>query len=132
MNLLEILLGRKLIKRGRLNYETLKLVEDKWPQIDQALLSKNPSSLKQAVIEADKIVDFVLKQLYPDTETMGERLKLAKEKFLNNKISYDDLWYAHKIRNELVHNTNFNLPSFEVESIIAKFAKGLELLGAKR
>ena len=132
MNLLEILLGRKFIKRGRMNYETLKLVEDKWPGINQALLSKNPSSLKQAVIEADKIVDYVLRQLYPETETMGERLKLAKEKFLNNKISYDDLWYAHKVRNELVHNTNFNLPSFEVQSIIDKFAKGLELLGAKR
>lgn len=132
MSLLEILLGRKLIKRGRMNYETLKLVEDKWPGIDQALLAKNPSSLKQAVIEADKLVDFVLKQLYPDTKTMGERLKLAKEKFLTNRLSYDDLWYAHKIRNELVHNPTFNLPSFEVQSIIAKFAKALEILGAKR
>lgn len=131
MSIWNLLFGVR-IKRGRMNYETLKMVENKWPQIETTLRIGKPSNLKEAVIEADKLTDFVLRTYYPDSETMGERLKLAREKFLNNKIAYDDLWYAHKIRNEIVHNTAFNLPSFEVESLITKFKTGLQILGAMR
>lgn len=131
MNLLALLFGKK-VQKSRLNYDALRLVEEKWPFIEQELKLAKPSNLKQAVIDADKVTDFVLKQLYPERETMGERLKLAKEKFFNYRNEYNDLWYAHKIRNELVHNPRFNLPSVEVSSIIAKFARGLEILGAKR
>lgn len=131
MSLLSLLFGAR-IKRGRMNYETLKMVENKWPEIENSVVIGKPSNLKVAVIEADKLTDFVLRTYYPETETMGERLKLAKEKFLNNEIAYGDLWYAHKIRNEVVHNPAFILPSFEVESLIVKFKTGLQILGALR
>jgi hypothetical protein len=131
MSLWSLFFGKR-VKRGRLNYETLKLVEDKWPGVEEALRLGTPSNLKQAVIEADKLTDYALRQLYPNEKTMGERLKVAKERFINHRSSYEDLWYAHKIRNEIVHNPNFNLPSLEVRSLIDKFAAGLEILGAKR
>lgn len=131
MTLWQLLFGKR-VKRGRMNYETLTLVEKKWPEIETSLRLGKPANLKEAVIEADKLTDHVLRQYYPDTETMGERLKLAKEKFLNKRIAYDDLWYAHKIRNEVVHNPSFQLPSFEVESLINKFKTGIQILGGMR
>ncbi len=71
---------------------------------EEALKTKTPSQLRQALITADKCLDNALRDIV-NAETMGERLKVAKSKFTHR--TYDSIWRAHKIRNSLVHETEF-------------------------
>lgn len=59
--------------------------------------------IKLAVIQADNLVDLVLKPKVKG-ETMGERLKNGKSYFLAE--IYNGAWEGHKVRNQLVHETN--------------------------
>jgi len=54
-----------------------------------------------SIIEADKLVDNVLKKSGMRGESMGERLR-ASEKLVPHHV-YNDMWEAHKVRNRLVH-----------------------------
>jgi hypothetical protein len=57
-----------------------------------------------SLINADKLLDDALKCLGHTGDTMAERLVSAKN-VLKNK---DEVWSAHKIRNRLVHETNYH------------------------
>lgn len=59
------------------------------------------------LIEADKLLDYALKNKRITGETMGERLKNAKVFF--DKRFYDQIWKAHKTRNKLAHEININV-----------------------
>ncbi len=63
---------------------------------------------KSALIDADKLLDFVMKSSGLRGETMGDRLKNAEKRFERNM--YNKIWEAHKLRNRLVHeiDSNFN------------------------
>lgn len=131
MNLISFLFGKRgYIREGALTSSDRQTVRDSWLKIEEQVSFGKPSNYRSAVIDADKLVDFVLRKIYPADEAMGERLKNAKVKFVNYYEIYDGLWFAHKVRNEIVHNVNFELPSVEVRSILDKFKAGLERLGA--
>lgn len=62
--------------------------------------SAHESDWRQAIIEADIMLDDLLKQLKIEGDSVGERLKNA------NKASFrtlDNAWTAHKVRNEIAH-----------------------------
>lgn len=130
MGLFSFLFNRNYLREGRLAALDRQTAADNWQKIEQQVLLGKPSNMRQAVIDADKLTDYILRQLYPTYDTMGERLKAAKPKFINYYEIYDGLWYSHKIRNELVHNINFELPSIEVATVLGNFKKALEFLGA--
>ena len=131
MSLFSWLFGKGGYKReGALTSLDRQTVRDGWLKIEEQASFGKPSNYRSAVIDADKLIDFVLRKMYPVDETMGERLKSAKDKFINYYEIYDGLWFAHKVRNEIVHNVNFELPSVEVRNILDKFKAGLDRLGA--
>ncbi len=132
MGLIETLFGKKSnsVGRGYISSYDRQQVSERWAKIDELVTVGKPSALKEAVIEADKIVDFCLDKLYPNQETMGERLKLAKEVFKNYRREYENLWYAHKLRNELVHKMGFELPVFEAKNLLDFYKSTLEIAGA--
>lgn len=131
MGILNFLFGKNNFTReGALTVYDRQTVQETWQKIEEQVGFGKPSNFRSAVIDADKLVDFVLRKLYPGEESMGERLKQAKTKFVNNYEVYDGLWFAHKVRNELVHNVNFDLPSVQVRDILDKFKAGLSQLGA--
>ncbi|MEO6729481.1 MAG: hypothetical protein ABIM99_06190 [Candidatus Dojkabacteria bacterium] len=68
--------------------------------------SNDESKLKTAVIEADKLLDYVLKSKKVKGETLGDRLKSSKNLFSTS--SYNKVWEVHKLRNRLAHEMNFN------------------------
>lgn len=68
--------------------------------------SHDEMKLKSAVMEADKLLDYVLKSKRIKGDTLGERLKNAKHLFKTS--SYNRVWEAHKLRNRLAHEMNFN------------------------
>ena len=105
-------------------------VLDMWKKVEEQVRFGKPSNYRSAVLEADKILEFVLSKMYPRLSTTGERLKVAKDKFAGDYDTYNNLWFAHKVRNEIVHNLHFELPSAQVSDILEKFKTGLLKLGA--
>ena len=63
--------------------------------------SDNPNDWKLAIIEADIILDDLLKQRGFAGNSLGERLKSVAPAQLN---TLNDAWEAHKIRNRIAHD----------------------------
>ena len=97
----------------------------------QAVLDKmekgDEADYKLAVIEADKVFDNLLKNIGYQGEDMGERLKQITSAQLAN---INELWQAHKIRNQLVHEENFQLKEHEAKRVIEIYKKALDELEA--
>lgn len=130
MGFLDFLKPKKSIARGYLSTYDQQVIKTKWGQVEELLISDSPSARRSAVLEADKILDYALDRLFPGLTSTGERLKLAKEYFRGHYEDYDKLWFAHKVRNEMVHNINFEMPSVEAKNTTEKFRIGLQALGA--
>lgn len=105
-----------------------KFVQGKWNEIENMFSLGGASSLKSSIIEADKLVDYVLKNRGTAGDTMGERLKNAKSKF-GSYQDYDNLWFAHKVRNNIAHETTHELGVAEAKRAIEYFKKALKELG---
>jgi hypothetical protein len=82
---------------------------------------------KMALIEADKLVDTVLKKSGVRGESLGERLRNVQK--LVSRGAYNDMWEAHKIRNKLVHEFDHGIESRESASAIWKMRRFLTDLG---
>ena len=83
---------------------------------------------KMAVIEADKLVDVVLKRAGVAGESLGERLRHTQK--LVRRNVYNDMWEAHKVRNQLVHEMDHGIDSQKSAQAIWKMKKYLVDLGA--
>lgn len=108
--------------------KTRQDIVNAWTNVDEALTTKIPSQLRHALITADKSLDNALRDIVRG-ETMGERLKNAKNKF--EYPVYDGIWRAHKIRNSMVHETSFEPSYTTLISAIHDLKKGLDALGVK-
>jgi hypothetical protein len=84
---------------------SLKVTQE-WEKIINRLDSGDEANYKLAVIEADKLLDTVLKKLTIPGSTMGERLKAIP---VSQLPSIDNVWQVHRLRNHLVHTTEFVL-----------------------
>ena len=104
-------------------------VANRWEQIAQLEKTGSPSALRQAVIEGDKLLEFVLKKLVNENQSLGENLKQAKDLFPSWSL-YQQVWEAHKIRNALVHEAGFEPTQGLTRETIAKFRLALQTLGA--
>lgn len=102
------------------------LVHIRWNAIEDRLKKGGPTQLRQAVIEADTLVDYALKQLKVEGDTMGERLRASEKRYSD----YDGLWKAHKLRNQIVHEVDREVLSFEAKQMVEKFRIALTDLGA--
>ncbi len=98
--------------------------QDRWDDLQH--LCKDKATWPLAVIDADKLLDNALKQLRFRGKTMGERLVAAQRSITSN----DDVWYAHKLRNRLVHEANVKLREREVKDALMGIRRALKDLGA--
>src|SRR5438105_1191585 len=87
---------------------------------------KTPEGMMLAIIDADKLLDEALKKRHFRGKTMGERLVSAQRLISDN----DAVWYAHKLRNRLVHEPHVRLKKNEAKTALAGFRQGLKDLGA--
>lgn len=116
-------------KRGRGKGENISLaaVPGKWAEVKAMMNQGGPANYKQSIMEADKLVDMVLKSKVSG-ETMGERLKNSRNLF--SKETYDSLWTAHKIRNRIAHEAEFEGLSSDAILAVRCFEKALKELRA--
>ena len=126
MGLFDLLFGSPGKSAGIMKGETQENIKRDWESIRILLKQKGPSHLRQALITADKSLDNALRDVVVG-ESMGERLKNGKDLF--EWDLYQKLWEAHKLRNNIVHESNFDPPYFVVTDAVANIQKGLNLLG---
>lgn len=124
-------LGRKGTTKVHGKGHTLDkaFVKSKWLEIEASFAVAGASHMKSAVMEADKLVDYVLKAKGISGQTMGERLKGAK-KYFPHYADYDNLWFAHKVRNNIAHEAGHDLSSAEARRALEYYKKTLKILGA--
>jgi len=113
------LIRRKLPKRLNQQY-FLK----EWRYL-QAMCG-NKDTWPLAIINADKLLDAALKRRRFRGKTMGERMVAAQRKFTNN----DGVWFAHKLRNRLVHEQDVHLREKDVKDALVGIRQALKDLGA--
>ena len=97
----------------------------RWDEIEKHINSTREAEWKFAVIEADKLVDELLKGAGFQGDTMGDRLMNIQPGQL---ITLQNLWEAHKIRNRLVHDTNYFLRYTEAKRAVGLYEKTLREL----
>lgn len=100
-----------------------KFIEAKWQEIEELMRLGRPSNFARAVLEADKLLDHVLKGLRAPGLTMGDRLKASRKRFSSEGL--DAAWQAHKVRNEIVHNAEFELMDYSAKAAIENYKKAI-------
>jgi len=128
MNLFGWLKPLTFNKKYIVSVKTAEDIRRGWSSVNIALETKVPSQLKQALITADKSLDNALRDI-ASGETMGERLKNAKDRF--DRDTYDKIWKAHKVRNSMVHETTYEPSYYVLIEAINGLKKGLTSIGVK-
>lgn len=117
----------KIFTVRRLSPADQARIREEWEAAQELVRLGKPSTLKEAVIKTDKLLDFCLRSLF-EGQTMGERLKNAKEKF--TRVGYDLVWKAHKVRNAMAHELSYDPPTFILKEALEGYRQGLRELGA--
>lgn len=138
--LLVILLATVITKISRLTGTKVNLAKEllppqpatsglnaRWDEIEKHINSTREAEWKFAVVEADKLVDELLKGAGFLGDTMGDRLMNIQPGQLT---TLQNLWEAHKIRNRLVHDVNYFLRYTEAKRAVGLYKKTLEELQA--
>jgi len=99
----------------------------RWEEIQKHLNSTKEAEWKFAVIEADTLVDSLLKASGYPGDTMGDRLKNINKVQI---VTLDGLWEAHKIRNRLAHDISYFLRYGEAKRAVQLYEKTLKELNA--
>lgn len=100
--------------------------QTRWLEIENSLSRDNRASWQLAILNADKLVDQALRERHYKGQTMGERMKSAQKTWSNA----NHVWGAHKIRNQLAHETDVELTYETTLRSLTAFKQALKDLGA--
>jgi len=99
---------------------------NKWDEIQKKIDSENSSDWKMAIIEANSLVDEIIKKIGYKGEDLGERLKNIEPSDFEN---LQNVWEAHKIRNKIAHEADaFQITKEEAKETLEKYRKALREL----
>jgi len=92
---------------------------ERWEVVQSHLNSNTPGEWRLAIIEADSMLDDVIKKMGYEGESLGERLKAIDQSDLS---SVQSAWEAHKVRNQIAHEgSGFQLDHREAKRIIGLY-----------
>jgi hypothetical protein len=98
--------------------------DPRWQHILAMTESVNPSEWRQAIIEADIILEEILSKIGYEGLTIGDKLKNVEP---SDMSSLDDAWTAHKVRNRIAHDgMNYKLSHADVKDAINRYRKVFE------
>lgn len=97
-----------------------------WLKIERQLIKDQESSYHMAILNADKLLDQALKQKGAKGTTMGERMKASQSLW----SSANNIWTAHKIRNQIAHETDARVSYNDTRRSLAAYKQALKDLGA--
>ena len=119
-----IYIGKPEIKDVKI--EINDYLKGHWKEIRIAITSSDVSQLKLAIIEADTIIEDILRLNNLAGETMAA---LLSEASLHGVIGTGKLWRFHRIRNSLVHDTAFKLDLKTARDILQEVDEILKIWG---
>lgn len=94
--------------------------------IENKLRKDNPATYAISIINADKLLDKALMEMGVPGKTMGERLKKIPNKFKD----INGVWRAHKLRNALAHEPDFEVSYRQASNALVVYKQALKDLGA--
>lgn len=104
--------------------EYVEAKNEKWEKVLQYMNSDNSSDWRLAIIEADVILEDLLRSLGYRGDSVGEMLQSVDK---SDFITIEDAWQAHKVRNSIAHSRgNFQLNERETRRVVALFEKVFE------
>jgi hypothetical protein len=103
-----------------------KHAKEAWATVQKHFFSGNLNDLKMSIVEADNILNDALRYAGIRGTNLGERLKNIKHSQMPN---LEDVWDAHKLRNEIAHETSFILKRDTAEHALAAYNVALRNLG---
>ncbi len=109
--------------RSSLNIDKYR---SEWMKIEQSVARDNESSWHLAVLNADKLLDKALRERGFKGQTMGERMKSAKDSWENT----NHIWTAHKLRNQIAHETQAKVTYDITRRALEAYKQGLKDMGA--
>jgi hypothetical protein len=113
----------RVLRRPELHGTSREQILKRWEQIEQTA-TQGVMGSKLAIIEADKLLDQVLRSMAMPGETLGERLKSTAYRYPNIR----NVWGAHRLRNQLVHDTSFEMGTRQARHALDDFKAALRVL----
>ncbi len=111
--------NRKKAVSQRVKFEEVK--SKRWEIVQKHMASENPAEWKLAVIEADSMLEAMVKKMGYGGSTLGESLKAVKK---SDFLTLDDAWKAHKVRNFIAHQgSSFLLSKHQAKEVIRLYEK---------
>jgi len=101
------------------------VVLKRWQEVLKKFKIGTNESSVLAIIEADSLIDFILKEIGITGLDMGERLKSIKKEQLP---CLDELWNVHKLRNRIAHEHGFSISQKETNDVLKIYQKVLKEL----
>ena len=92
-----------------------------WDRVIDLASSANENDWRQAIIEADIVLDRLLDHLGYTGAEVGEKLRSAQ---IGDFVTLDAAWEAHKVRNKIAHEgLAFNLARREAIRVLGLYEK---------
>jgi len=115
-------------KKVEIGFETVKTgdtaMAHRWENATKHISSDNPNDWKQAIIEADIILDDLLSKLGYYGDSIGDKLKKVAS---GDMKSLNEAWEAHKVRNQIAHEgSTFTINHHEAKNVISMYRKVFE------
>jgi hypothetical protein len=99
-------------------------INPRWKKIDDAIQSENTNDWRQAIIDADIMLDELLDTIGYKGLSVGDKLKQVEP---SDMVTIDQAWEAHKYRNKIAHTGSETLLSKrEARRIIGLFREVFE------
>lgn len=102
-------------------------VSKKWQKIKKRLEKDNEAEYKLALIEADKMLDDILKKMGYGEESLNEKLKRLS---LSDVSNLEELLKANDICQNIIRDPDYRLDKEKAEEIIGIFEKSFKDLEA--
>ncbi len=116
----------KLRELNSMEYHRYKAIKEKednvdekseqWDVVLEHMKSPRPTEWKLAIMEADNMLEDLVRKVGYEGETLGERLKSIDP---SDFRSIEGAWEAHKVRNRIAHEgASFDLTEREAKRVI--------------
>lgn len=119
------------LKLFKINLERVSFAKVDWQSIEsrwQAVLTMSQqldqTHAKQAILQADILIDSIMKTSGVSGNSFAERLRNIQSRF--SPSTYQALWRAHKKRNELVHEAGSHIESWEKQEYLKGYERALK------
>ena len=87
-----------------------------WGRVTKRLEKRKEAEYKMAIIEADSLLEDVLREMNYEGETIKDLLEQIDSKIIPN---IEEVWQAHKFRNNIVHDPSYELTYEQAKKIVS-------------